>query len=594
MGSSNIRDLLTSFSPSLDFFAISSGDGRIKIWDTLKGQVQTEFADIVSSDATELLGKPEGGHLSVDYTCMKWLSMDKKKKRKLGSSLLMLGTGSGDVLALDVAVGQLKWRVSDCHPGGVTSISFPTHGSCIYTAGADGMICQLDSMTGNSLGKFRASTKAIHSMSVSSDGRILATASAQLKIFNCSDRKKLQKFSGHPGAVRCIIFSEDGKYAFSSSVGERYIAVWKIDGSKKQSACCVLAMDYPAVVLDSRCIDTEGADNAGLYVLAISEMGVCYFWHGKDIDELRTSKPTKVFADKLSKNHKSTVPAIFSAKFQGILKPASGSLFLAHGVVIKPSFEKILVQPGTDVKLNSSLDGILLPISQSHKSKKGSDQNRITALDRANAEDALLPIPKIFNLVDQSGVQPVTSNDNMQVDDATFCVEDQLRSLGILRNNDERTSNSMLDSKILKGINLEANWPQRKMREYVLSMTPSDAYKLLKVLLSMWQSRSCGGKYVLPWICCVLVNHSEFVISQEPATQLLDSLYKLTRSKAEATHSLLQLSGRLQLITAQIGKAASNKIQTLETDNQMDTSEDEGVEEFIYGEEDEDSTDNDD
>lgn len=31
MGSSNIRDLLTAFSPSLDFFAISTGDGRIKV-----------------------------------------------------------------------------------------------------------------------------------------------------------------------------------------------------------------------------------------------------------------------------------------------------------------------------------------------------------------------------------------------------------------------------------------------------------------------------------------------------------------------------------------------------------------------------------
>ena len=34
MGSSNIRDLLTTFSPSLDFFAISSGDGRIKVLET--------------------------------------------------------------------------------------------------------------------------------------------------------------------------------------------------------------------------------------------------------------------------------------------------------------------------------------------------------------------------------------------------------------------------------------------------------------------------------------------------------------------------------------------------------------------------------
>lgn len=31
MGASNIRDILTSFSPSLDFFAISTGDGRIKV-----------------------------------------------------------------------------------------------------------------------------------------------------------------------------------------------------------------------------------------------------------------------------------------------------------------------------------------------------------------------------------------------------------------------------------------------------------------------------------------------------------------------------------------------------------------------------------
>ncbi|KAI8011052.1 hypothetical protein LOK49_LG06G03386 [Camellia lanceoleosa] len=137
---------------------------------TLKGHVQTEFSDIVSTggSGTNLFGKPERGHLSVDYTCMKWLSLDKKKKRKIGSSLLVLGTGSGDVLALDASAGQLKWRVSDCHPWGVSAISFPTHDSCIYTAGVDGIICKLDSMSGNLLEKFRAATKAISSMSVSS------------------------------------------------------------------------------------------------------------------------------------------------------------------------------------------------------------------------------------------------------------------------------------------------------------------------------------------------------------------------------------------------------------------------------------------
>lgn len=43
----------------------------------MKGHLQTEFADITSYDAN-LFTKPERGHLSVDYTCMKWLSLDRK------------------------------------------------------------------------------------------------------------------------------------------------------------------------------------------------------------------------------------------------------------------------------------------------------------------------------------------------------------------------------------------------------------------------------------------------------------------------------------------------------------------------------------
>lgn len=51
---------------------------------------------------------------------------------------------------------------------GVSAVSFSTRDSCIYTSGADGMICKTDPQTGNTLGKFRASTKAISCMSVSS------------------------------------------------------------------------------------------------------------------------------------------------------------------------------------------------------------------------------------------------------------------------------------------------------------------------------------------------------------------------------------------------------------------------------------------
>ncbi|XP_057772183.1 uncharacterized protein LOC130991796 isoform X2 [Salvia miltiorrhiza] len=594
MGSSNIRDVLTSFSPNLDLFAITLGDGRIKIWDTGKGQVQTEFADLASTETMSVFGNQEGGHLSMDYTCMKWFSLEKKKKRKLGSSLLLLGTGGGDVLALDVSAGQLKWRVNNCHPGGVSAISFPAHGSHIYTAGADGMVCEIEAMSGNLLNKFSAASRAISSLAISPDGRMVATAASQLKIFNSSNHKKLHKFSGHPGAVRCMIFSEDGKYVLSSAQGERYIAVWAVDGSKKKSVSVVLAMDHPAVFLDSKFINTDDADNASLCVLAISEIGVCYFWHGKTIDELQNSKPTKISVpsdDEVLQKHKGAIPHVFAGKLQNVSKSASGHVFIAYGLLMKPTFEKVMVQSGMDLNLSVSQDGILLPISKSQKSRKTSHiHSEVTALDRSNIEGALGPVPKMLDLVDgKSETKPVGDKEKDELDSVTLCMEDQLRSLGILGSTDD-TLSLKLFSKNLKGINLDASTPQKKMKATVSSLEPNDAFDFLKGLVDVWQSRSHSSQHVLPWICCILVYHSGYIKSKEP--KFLDSLYKLAKAKAPAMNSLLQLSGRLQLVSAQIDKAVNNKslVRDDEQEDESDEDVDEDVDEVVYGVDDDSQT----
>uniref|UniRef100_A0A1J3CQ03 WD repeat-containing protein 43 n=1 Tax=Noccaea caerulescens TaxID=107243 RepID=A0A1J3CQ03_NOCCA len=594
----SIRDVLTSFSPALDYLALSTGDGRIKIWDTVKGQVQTEFSDIASAEETNIYAKVGKGHLSVDYTCMKWLSLEKKKKRKLGTSILVLGTGGGDVLALDVASGQLKWRISDCHPGGVNAVSSSTKASCIYSGGADGMVCEIDPHSGNLIRKFKASTKAVSSLSVSPDGKILATASAQLKTFNCSDLKKIHKYTGHPGGVRCVAFTEDGKYVLSSAVGERYIAVWNTDGAKKQSASCVLALEHPPVFVDS----WGQADEKGLYVLAISEIGVCYYWYGSNVEELSNAKPTKVALateDSSLKHHKGSLPLIFAAKLQGVLKPGSAHAFIASGLLVKPSFQKMVLQFGTDLVLNASKSGILLPIAQSvSKSKKGQGvQNKVTTLDRAHAEDALLPIARVADLHEKKRVQLFSSDkDTDMVDQSeadyveTFSMEDKLRSLGILKGTDEPSNLSY--ASVVDGIDLEAFLPPKKLKSAVLSMAPSTAFKTLEALVLMWQTRGCGGKHILPWIYSIMVNHSHYIMSQEPKNQqLLNTLLKITKSRGTSLQQLLQLSGRLQLVTAQINKAAGVQTQTTVQDQETDESEDEeeDVEDHLYVENDNES-----
>lgn len=53
--------------------------------------------------------------------------------------------------------------------------------------------------------------------------------------------------------------------------------------------------------------------------------------------------------------------------------------------------------------------------------------------------------------------------ESVEASNETSCLEEQLRSLGLLDNKDDLTSNSMLNSTKFKGISLEENMPPKKV-----------------------------------------------------------------------------------------------------------------------------------
>ncbi|XP_062215881.1 uncharacterized protein LOC133916284 isoform X2 [Phragmites australis] len=619
-----IRDYLTSFSPAADFLALSSGDGRIKVWDAVRGRLQTEFADIPAVEVGAL-SEAKRGHLALDYTCMKWVQLSSKKKRKAGSSLLVLGTGSGDVLALDVAAGQWKWRLSDCHPGGVTAVAYSKHGRIVYTAGTDGMVCKIDATDGSVLGKFKSSSKAISALAVSSDGNILATAAGQLRTIDTSDNKKIQKFSGHPVAVRSMVFSNDGQYVLSSGIGERYIAIWKLSGGKTQSSSCILSMEHPAIFVDCKC-----SDEGEIHILAISEIGICYFWSGNNVDDLRNKKPTKIALSDSSLSRAQQAFSIFAAKLQGVDGPNSAHVLLAYGSVVKPSFDKLLVCYGTDINLGISDDGVMLPNIQTATPKKGQSvkkQETVTALDRANAEDAILPLPKLHTqekkrkhgVTKPSGdIEPAFHSDLpttrliqkrvpvQRIEDDSICIEDMMRESGVIDTRVDQSTeghpgippNILLDLFGSGSIKVDTNLPSKKIRAHLRSLKPGDACKLLKILVSAWKTRSGSTEFVLRWIYCLLVIHGRFIPS-EKSTKVISNLEKMCAERYTATGDLLKLSGRLRLIMAQVGKVANTSDLASEVMRdasaiQSDEEGDEEIDETVFGQDSDSSQDSDD
>ncbi|KAM0870904.1 hypothetical protein ACQ4PT_039748 [Festuca glaucescens] len=510
-----------------------------------------EFADIPAVEVGAL-AETKRGHLALDYTCMKWVQLSSKKQQKAGSSLLVLGTGSRDVLALDVAAGQWKWRISDCHPGGVTAVAYSRQGRTVYTAGADGMVCKIDPSDGSVAGKFKSSSKAISALAVSSDGNVLATAAGQLRTFDASDNKN-KKFSGHLVAVKTMIFSDNGEYVLSSGVGERYVAIWRLGGGKTQGSSCILSMEHPAIFVDCKCSGIN-ANNGEIHVLAISEVCICYFWSGNSMDDLRNKKPTKIALSESSLSRTKQDSTIFAAKLQGIDGPNSTHVLLAYGSVVKPSFDKLLVCYGKDINLGVSEDGVLLPTIQPTIAKKGQyakTKGTITALDRANAEDAILPLPKLHTqekkrkhgVTKPSGDKLAIDSDLgttarltekrvpvQRIEDDSICIEDMLRECGVIDQSIERDPD--MATKILSdlfgrsGIPIDANLPSKKIRAHLRSLKPGDACKLLENLVSAWKSRSGSAELVLRWIYCLLVIHGRFISSEKPK-KLISNLEKV-------------------------------------------------------------------
>uniref|UniRef100_A0A0D6R024 Uncharacterized protein n=1 Tax=Araucaria cunninghamii TaxID=56994 RepID=A0A0D6R024_ARACU len=632
----NLKDIFTAFSPSADFLAITTGDGRIKVWDTVNGHLQSEFADLAGSN----LGTGND-HLSVDYSCMKWSPNIGKKKKKGRKSLLVLGTGSGDVLALDPALGELKWKVNDCHPGGVRAISFATNGRVIYTSGVDGMVCELDSETGNLLEKFRASKKTVSCLAISSDGRSLATAGAELKLFSLSDKKKLQKFTGHPNSVRDMLFTENGKYIISCAAGERHVAIWKCDGSKGTGAAAsVLSIEQPAVALDSK---TLGEDGEGVSVLAVSEAGAAYVWQCQNVEELNSTKPTKVTVSlskeeaSIPKSTKKSKPCVYAGRLQGIRNDSSGKVLVSYGNLAKPIFERLEVtKESGDIILSASEDGVLL--STPHGGSPGkirSQQNQVTALGPANAEDAILPIPRVDipedekhktkygkkrratdleEMENNDGPMDVESSGNVEAieDDNEPTMEEKLMQLGIMEK--EKDDPSKLSQPlvpippnadslvILLRQALRSNdnlllaqcldvGDSMVRRNSVYSLGSVDALELFKSLVHRLKSGPKRAPFLLPWIRLVLLRHASTIMSDKDSLIFLNTLYQMIESRITIFRPLLQLSGRLDLISSQISADEEDEAVGVQPafvyEDESDEDQEELVDEVEYMSEDE-------
>ncbi|XP_078159369.1 uncharacterized protein LOC144555042 isoform X1 [Carex rostrata] len=301
---------------------------------------------------------------------------------------------------------------------------------------------------------------------------------------------------------------------------------------------------------------------------------------------------------------------IFGARIQGLMEEACGQVVAAYGSVVKPCFERVSVCYGVDVKLEPARVGVLLPVRGRAGSQKSQDvKTQVTALDRANAEDAILPLPKLYahdkkrkhdGLTDSTvdlkpilGLEPSTTvslpvkkgNINLKHRNLYICIEDRMRELGLL--------GAKIDLSSAIGIQIEKNWSMRMIRQHVNAMSSDEVGPLFDNLVSAWRIRSAkSSNKILEWMYCLLVYHGHHILSRKSSLKLFDDLQETIVIKSGLLQELLKLSGRLQLIRKQIDMAGEQTTRTQidevmgdASEEHEDDQEDEEIDEMVYGEE---------
>eukprot|EP00899_Mesostigma_viride_P025288 jgi/Mesvir1/5944/Mv00707-RA.2 len=239
-----LKGVLSSFNETGSLFALSTGDGRVKVFNVSSGQLKCQF-DGGAAPADGAAMDDDKGHLDVQYTCMTWAVAASQAKRKVAdkSLALILGMASGEVAAWDTQVDEISWREVASQTGAVTALVSSARSASVFSGDGGGDVCEWAAATGQRLRSFSAGKHAISGLALSrvggagaggSDG--LLVAGTGIALYDLASEKRVCKFTGHTLPVVGLACAPGAPFAVSVAEGERQAAVWDTAAAQAEAA----------------------------------------------------------------------------------------------------------------------------------------------------------------------------------------------------------------------------------------------------------------------------------------------------------------------------------------------------------------------
>lgn len=286
------------------------------------------------------------------------------------------------------------------------------------------------------------------------------------------------------------------------------------------------------------------------------------------------------------------------------------SVLVVHGISAKPEFEKVVLdsQEVLSITVGATTNGALLPAITAGKDR--SAKQEVTVLGPDNAGDALLPRPQIeiasvktsnkkrraeledaeaepspLPMEDDTELPKTEDDEAMTIVEEEETMEDKLIALNLISDSPEEETMGDDKAMVPQADSLQVLLSQALhskdnslieqclavQNEKIISNTirrlrPADAAEFLIISISKLEYRPQRAINLVPWVRAVLLQHASYLMSNPRMRPVLSSLYQIIEARIATFRPLVSLSGRLDLIMAQISANESQEKDLEELD----------------------------
>ncbi|KAN0044714.1 hypothetical protein ACTA71_006233 [Dictyostelium dimigraforme] len=532
---------VTTYDKDRELFARVGKENNIEIFNSFNCKLLHSFVEIEESKNQIIL--------------LSFSTHDKSEKKEYSKNLVAVSS-SGKIYLYD-CIDFKKKGIFDSHSKNVTAVVLGKR--FLFTSSHGGKVSQWDIKTKQIIRTFESSEKSISSMGLNNRESQLVIANSDITFIDLSNFKESKKVSTGSNSIKQIQFTQDDKFLICNRY-QPTIQIYNIEklNSTNNEPTYTLNATSPtkSISIFTHEIKRSSKTVTQYLIASLLQNSQVNIWAYYQDDQYNTDADTPITEITNKSNQ------IISMNFH-----SASDLILAFFEKEKYQFERVKFFDKKSFIKSITVENPIEFDKMTSTNKKQKTSETISIQGNAvEMKEDKVNLPTIKKSTDS------------------------IASAGTIVDLIAQSLKADNDNLLLSSIKVNYNVIQSTVK----ALPSPYAYNLLSKLLKYLATDNSKSLIVLPWINCIIKDHSSYLLSVPNLSKKLSILNTIIQDKFELHNRLSKLVGKFELISSQTKSDKTESIDyepSLVYDEASDNEQQDADGDLVEEEEDDDESD---